>query len=124
MGGGRGWGWRNYLDYISVTLAVGGEREMAEEGQPRLCGLNDAEVVRFAHVPVVRPVAHWKKIDTLLIHWRELFGIYGGCCALFVRQELLLFQRQFRKRAHNSTAAAGRPVSIKRTNIQWGCKKF
>lgn len=53
-----------------MSLAVGGEREMAKEGQACLRGLNDSQVVRFANVPIVRPVAHWKKnqrkkIDTL-----------------------------------------------------------
>jgi hypothetical protein len=76
-----------------VTLAVGGEREVAEEGQTRLCGLDDSQVVRFADVPVVGPVAHWKRRtdgEKNRIHTGEAPAIYDrsreGYCWPFVCQ--------------------------------------
>lgn len=48
-----------------MALAVGGECQMAEEGQSSLYGLNDTKIVRFTYVSIVRPVTHWKKTNKI-----------------------------------------------------------
>jgi hypothetical protein len=68
-----------HLDEFSVVMSIGHEGELAEEGQTVLPRLVEFQFIRLPHIPIVRPVAHWKAENienTSTVHRTTLaFGV-------------------------------------------------
>jgi hypothetical protein len=54
----------SYLHQITVDVAVGGECEMTQEGQPVLQGLLQLQLVRLTHITVEGSITHCNRPGT------------------------------------------------------------